>query len=142
MFLFPPKATKIGKAFSLAKLVQFRVLEVPLSEEYNSQAAELIKELLDQPSSIFHPQRIAILLELYSSGALEYLQLRHDLNLTDGALAAHIKVLSSDGLLEQKKEPIGARIRTTVVLTKRGFDIISGFLDVVSGIRGLVNERI
>jgi hypothetical protein len=62
MFLFPPKATKIGKAFSLAKLVQFRVLEVPLSEEYNSQAAELIKELLDQPSSIFHPQRIAILL--------------------------------------------------------------------------------
>ena len=96
--------------------------------------------MLDQPSVLFNSHRLAIMLELSHAGAVDFIQLRHDLELTDGALATHMKALTKDRFVESKKEQVETRERTVFILTRDGMDALDRFLNVISEIRGEIKS--
>jgi len=106
--------------------------EVVVSEQIErKKLAEWIKSddisLLQIPSKIFHPYRILILKILYLHGYAEFRQLKHDLRITDGNLASHLRALEEDGYVEVHKEIVDRRPRTTYVLTKEGLEAFKQF---------------
>jgi len=105
------------------------------TEEFGKEPERLLKDLIDQPQTLFNPHRLAIMLELYHTSAVEFAQLRHDLKLTDGALATHMKALVGDGFVESKREQIETRERTTFILTRSGASALVRFLDSISALR-------
>jgi DNA-binding MarR family transcriptional regulator len=107
-------------SFSYRSRGSHRDVDVSAAEEFSEEPRRLLEQLLEQPSAFFHPQRLAIMAEMYYSSAAEFTQLRRDLGLTDGALATHLKALASQGLIEPKREQIGSRTRTAFVITKEG----------------------
>lgn len=68
--------------------------------------------------------------ELYYASAVDFSQLRHDLGLTDGALATHIKALANEGLIESKREIVESRVRTGYIITKKGISAFEQLLKV------------
>jgi DNA-binding HxlR family transcriptional regulator len=108
----------------------------PSVEEGFSQEPLFLKKLLGQPRVLYHPVRLAILVELTRIGVVDYVQLRHDLNISDGALATHIKALVKNGLIEYRKEPEGTRERAHCAITREGLRSTKEFL----GLLGRLNE--
>ena len=51
---------------------------------------------------------------------VEYNRLKEMLQLTDGRLASHVKVLEEEGFINLKKEFVGRRPRTSYKATKPG----------------------
>ena len=97
-----------------------RGVDVSGVEDFTDEPRRLLEQLLHQPLAFFHPQRLAIMAEIYYSSAVEFPQLGRDLGLSDGALAAHLKTLAKQGFIEPKREQVGSRIRTTFIITKEG----------------------
>lgn len=90
------------------------------TQEFGSRYADLSSKLRQLPPSLFNPNRIGIMLEIYSAGGVDFAQLKRDLELSDGALATHLKYLASDGLVIGKKEQVGSRQRTAYLITSKG----------------------
>lgn len=76
--------------------------------------------LLKVPAKLFHPYRILILKILYLHGYADFRQLKHDLQITDGNLASHLRTLENEGYINVYKEILGRKLRTTYELTKKG----------------------
>ncbi len=104
-------------------------------EEFSKEPERLVKELLKQPYVLFNPWRFAIMLELYYASAVDFSQLKHDLKLTDGGLATHLKFLARDGMVEARREQVGSRLRTAFIITKKGIQALESLLDTLSNIR-------
>ena len=85
-----------------------------LTGDLNSSLSEIEPSLLSIP-------RLRIMLELYKIGAIEYVQLRYDLKLSDGALASHLKVLEKAGLISSNRKQ-GDKEPLAFVITARGTD--------------------
>lgn len=81
------------------------------------------------PDVLYNKYRLAILYELYAAGALEFVQLKADLKMRDGALATHIGTLESSGLVTPKKDRYGARERTTYLITPKGIRLLREFFE-------------
>lgn len=79
------------------------------------------------PTVLYNKYRLAIMYELYVAGAVEFVQLKSDLNLRDGALATHIRTLQNSGLVTAQKEPFGARTRTVYLITPKGINLLRKF---------------
>ena len=77
--------------------------------------------ILEMPTKLFHPYRILILKILYSFGYADFRQLKHDLRITDGNLASHLRALENEGYIEVGKQIVNRKPRTTYILTKKGF---------------------
>ncbi len=108
----------------------------PLPEElYDPSYASLPDKLLDLPTSLFNPNRIRIMFELYNTSTADFPQLQRDLNLSEGALATHLRALLKDQLIEPKQEQVGARKRTGYLITKRGAQAMKALLDDIEEIR-------
>lgn len=97
-------------------------------EVYDPAYASLPDKLLDIPRSLFHPDRFRIMFELYNTSTADFPQLQRDLNLSEGALATHIRALEKDKLIEPKPEQVGGRKRTGYLLTKHGVDAMRSLL--------------
>ena len=104
-------------------------------EEFSPKPGILIKELLEQPIALFNPHRFAIMIELYCTGAVDFPQLKHDLRLTDGALATHLKALANEELIESKRELVESRMRTTNIITRKGISAVEQMLNILCEIR-------
>ncbi len=104
-------------------------------EEFSREPERLVKELLKQPYVLFNPWRFAIMLELYFASAVDFSQLKHDLKLTDGGLATHLKFLAREGMVETRREQIGSKARTAFIITKKGIQTLESMLDTLSDIR-------
>ena len=95
-----------------------------VTEVFDLKAKHLLKGLLEQPSVLFNRHRIAIMVELYYASAADFPQLKHDLGLTDGALATYLRALASEGLIESKREAVESRLRTGYIITKKGISAL------------------
>lgn len=113
-------------------------MDVALVEEFSREPERLTRELLQQPLVLFNPHRIAIMLELYHAGGGEFPQLRHDLGLTDGALATHLKALGAEDLVEARREQVGPRTRTAYIITREGISAVERLFSTMCKI----NERL
>lgn len=87
-----------------------------LSDFVKSEDASLLKV----PVKLFHPYRILILKILYLHSNADFRQLKHDLQITDGNLASHLRALENEGYIKVYKEIVGRKVRTTYELTKKG----------------------
>ena len=98
------------------------------TQGFGSRYADLSLELRQLPPSLFNANRIGIMLEIYSAGGVDFVQLKRDMELSDGALATHLKYLTNDGLISGKKEQVGSRQRTAYLITQKGVQAIERFL--------------
>ena len=98
-------------------------------EEFDDRAARLSTKLLNLPAALFNSQRVAILLQLYGTGGVDFAQLKRDLSLSDGALATHLKVMVAEGFVETSKEVVGSRERTGYLITARGIQALESLVE-------------
>lgn len=84
-------------------------------------------DILRVPPKIFQPHRILILKILYLHGEAEFRELKHDLQITDGNLASHLRALEEEGYVKVHKHIIDRKLRTAYVLTKEGSDAFMEF---------------
>jgi DNA-binding HxlR family transcriptional regulator len=108
---------------------------VSVTEVFDLKAKHLLKGLLEQPPVLFNRHRIAIMVELYYASAAEFTQLKHDLSLTDGALATYLRALASEGLIESKREVVESRVRTGYIITKKGISALEQTFKILCELR-------
>ncbi len=109
-------------------------------ELFDPKYANLPDQLLDLPSSIFNPNRIRIMLELYHTSTADFTQLTRDLKLSDGALATHLRSLLRDNLIEVRQEHIGGRTHTAYLITKKGTEAVEALLENFERIRKAIPQ--
>jgi len=83
--------------------------------------------LLDMPSTLFHNVRILLMNILFKFGPVDFRELKHDLKLTAGNLASHIRALKDAGYIQEHKEIVRTRPRTSYQLTERGVRTFKDF---------------
>ena len=98
-------------------------------EQFDLAYASLPDRLLKLPASIFNPNRIRIMLVLYHIGGADFTQLKQYLDLTDGALATHLRSLLKEELIVTQPERIGGRNRTAYLITQKGTQSIETLLN-------------
>jgi DNA-binding HxlR family transcriptional regulator len=76
--------------------------------------------LLDMPSILFHRARVLLMNILYKFGPVDFRDMKNDLKLTAGNLASHLRALKEAGYIQENKEIIGTRPRTSYQLTEKG----------------------
>ena len=103
-------------------------------KQLSARPNQLLKKLLEQPSVLVNPHRIAIMLELYYASALDFPQLRDDLEITDGALARYLKALTDEELVAESRELVDSRWRTTYMITRKGIMLVEEILTILSDI--------
>ncbi|MCZ6691568.1 MAG: transcriptional regulator [Planctomycetota bacterium] len=75
----------------------------------------------DDLDSVIHERvRLSIVSVLAGRRKVKYLELRSILELTDGNLAGHIRVLEKAGYVEIEKTFVDKKTRTSYRLTQRG----------------------
>lgn len=93
---------------------------MPIQDVFNREPEIFLKEICQQSSVLFNPARVAIMIELYHAGSVDFGQLKRDLELSDGALAAHLKALEEEELIKSRKESDGSRARKEQAITPKG----------------------
>lgn len=100
----------------------------------NLESGDLL--LLDLPSTLFHRARVLLMNILYKFGPVDFRDMKHDLKLTAGNLASHIRALKDAGYIQEYKEFVGTRPRTSYQLTEKGVrafrDFRRSMLEVLS----------
>jgi DNA-binding HxlR family transcriptional regulator len=122
-----------------------RLMWSPLAtEELFSQRPEtILNDLFDTPNELFNKQRLAIMLELYCAGGVDFPQLKRDIRgITDGALASHLKTLTDTELVAPRIERVGSRERTTYIITKKGVISVENLFKNLDGIREELGIRV
>jgi len=93
-----------------------------------------MKTTTDHPfnalEKIFHePNRLAIMSALCAAdGGVPFTDLKASCRLTDGNLNRHLKVLEEEGVIRMDKSFVQLRPRTTIHLTKTGFQRFNEYL--------------
>lgn len=110
---------------------------VERKEEFGFEPKQIVGRLASESNPLFSRYRMAIMLELYASAATEFVQLRHDLGIEDGALKTHLKVLLAAGWIMGQKEPRlpgGRQKHTVYAITQRGLEGVESFFKELSNI--------
>ena len=83
---------------------------------------------------VFHePNRLAIMSALCAeTGGMTFVDLKSVCGLTDGNLSRHLKVLDEAGAVKVKKEFVGSKPRTTVIVTAKGVNRFNEYLGALS----------
>ncbi len=76
--------------------------------------------------------RLSILSVLAARREVEYLELRSLLDLTDGNLAGHVRVLEKAGYVGVDKEIVDRKTRTTYRITPAGRKAFQRYLEVLA----------
>lgn len=74
----------------------------------------------DLDQTIHQPIRTKIMALLLSTGKMDYTTLKSSLDLSDGHMSTHMKVLVSENYVEAEKSFVDNKPRTTYSLTKVG----------------------
>ena len=127
-----------------------RALLVERKDEFGFGPKQIVEKLTSESNPLFSRYRLAIMLEVYASGATEFVQLRHDLRIDDGALKTHLKVLQSEGWITGRREPRlpgGRRMHTMYAITQKGLEGIEAFFNELNDInkafilKGMVDAK-
>ena len=90
-------------------------------------------QLFEGLDRVFHePKRLGIVSSLCAAkGGLSFVQLKNILQMTDGNLSRHLSLLEEQGMVIVRKEFVGAKPRSTVLLTAKGNDEFRAYLSVL-----------
>lgn len=93
--------------------------------------------LREVPDVIFQRDRFLIMKILSQYGEVEFKDLKHDLELSDGNLASHLRALERAGYVEFEKDFVGRKPRTIYRLTPAG---VSNFQTMVYYLRRVLSN--
>ena len=92
-------------------------------------------ELFLQLDRVIHEKgRLAIMSALAAAPELAFTELRDTLNMTDGNLTTHIRILQEEGFISVAKSYQNNRSLTTCSLTKAGRKAFAGYIDLLEQI--------
>jgi predicted ArsR family transcriptional regulator len=83
---------------------------------------------------IHQPIRTKIIALLSNSGECDYTMIKSSLNLTDGHMSTHMKVLVAEMYVEMEKTFVNNKPKTTYKLTKLGKKKFSSYIDALKSI--------
>ena len=78
--------------------------------------------------------RLAIMSALAGTAELSFTELRDTLDMTDGNLTTHIRILQEEGFISVTKSYQNNRSLTTCSLTKAGRKAFAGYIDLLEQI--------
>lgn len=97
-----------------------------------------MKELIDRIDEVIHQKtRLALMTILATRDQADFLDLKKQLDLTDGNLSSHLSLLERNNYIAIKKSFVGKRPHTRVTITKKGREALTIHLDAL---RELLNE--
>ena len=92
-------------------------------------------ELFLQLDRVIHEKgRLAIMSALAGTAELSFTELRDTLDMTDGNLTTHIRILQEEGFISVTKSYQNNRSLTTCSLTKAGRKAFAGYIDLLEQI--------
>ncbi len=92
-------------------------------------------ELFLQLDRVIHEKgRLAIMSALAGTPELSFTELRDTLDMTDGNLTTHIRILQEEGFISVAKSYQNNRSLTTCSLTKAGRKAFTGYIDLLEQI--------
>ena len=92
-------------------------------------------ELFLQLDRVIHEKgRLAIMSALAGTPELSFTELRDTLDMTDGNLTTHIRILQEEGFISVAKSYQNNRSLTTCSLTKSGRKAFAGYIDLLEQI--------
>ncbi len=92
-------------------------------------------ELFLQLDRVIHEKgRLAIMSALAATPELAFTELRDTLDMTDGNLTTHIRILQEEGFISVAKSYQNNRSLTTCSLTKAGRKAFAGYIDLLEQI--------
>ena len=92
-------------------------------------------ELFLQLDRVIHEKgRLAIMSALAGTPELSFTELRNTLDMTDGNLTTHIRILQEEGFISVAKSYQNNRSLTTCSLTKAGRKAFAGYIDLLEQI--------
>ena len=92
-------------------------------------------ELFLQLDRVIHEKgRLAIMSALAATPELAFTELRDTLEMTDGNLTTHIRILQEEGFISVAKSYQNNRSLTTCSLTKAGRKAFAGYIDLLEQI--------
>ena len=92
-------------------------------------------ELFLQLDRVIHEKgRLAIMSALAATAELSFTELRDTLDMTDGNLTTHIRILQEEGFISVAKSYQNNRSLTTCSLTKAGRKAFGGYIDLLEQI--------
>lgn len=83
---------------------------------------------------IHQPIRTKILALLLNSGECDYSTIKNTLNISDGHMSTHMKVLVSEDYVELEKTFVANKPKTTYKVTKHGKKKFSEYVDTLKKI--------
>ena len=97
-----------------------------------------IKELMELLNSkvLSNSARLGILIALYYEKKMSFSELLSFSSLPKSSLAFHLQVLEEEGLIEVKKVLTISGVRTQIVITNKGKEVVRKFLEYVKGLKG------
>ena len=92
-------------------------------------------DLFLQLDRVIHEKgRLAIMSALAGTPELSFTELRDTLDMTDGNLTTHIRILQEEGFISVAKSYQNNRSLTTCSLTKVGRKAFAGYIDLLEKI--------
>ena len=92
-------------------------------------------ELFLQLDRVIHEKgRLAIMSALAGTAELSFTELRDTLDMTDGNLTTHIRILQEEGFISVAKSYQNNRSLTTCSLTKAGRKAFASYIDLLEKI--------
>ena len=92
-------------------------------------------DLFLQLDRVIHEKgRLAIMSALAGTPELSFTELRDTLEMTDGNLTTHIRILQEEGFISVAKSYQNNRSLTTCSLTKAGRKAFAGYIDLLEKI--------
>jgi len=92
------------------------------------------KLFLSLDDTIHAKARLGIMTLLVTHGELDFTQLKEKLELSDGNLAAHLRILEDAGYIFVNKSFIGRRPKTKLLPTPLGYEAYSTYLGQLESI--------
>lgn len=83
---------------------------------------------------IHQPIRTKIMALLLNSGECDYSTIKNTLNITDGHMSTHMKVLISEEYVEMEKNFVNNKPKTTYKVTKKGKKKFAEYVDTLKKI--------
>jgi DNA-binding MarR family transcriptional regulator len=90
---------------------------------------------IDSLDPVIHERaRLGIMALLAATGAMAFVEIKRHLDLTDGNLSVHLRLLDDAGYVEQKKSFVDRKPRTSVSITKKGRAAFKAYVDALEKI--------
>ena len=85
--------------------------------------------------------RLGIVASLAARGKMTFAELKETLQMSDGNLSVHARVLEESGYLKIAKKFVGRKPLTTMSLTRKGWDAFRNYIDQLEQIVLIGKDR-